>query len=148
MSHHTWNYQDALRAQGYRVTPQRELVMDLVCAAHGRPSAQELVAAAHARGAALDVATAYRNLKFLTDRGLLRAVVQSGVARYELAGPHAGHHHLVCRGCGREVEVAVEEAEALFAALAARTGFRVTSDHLVLEGLCPGCAATEAAPAA
>lgn len=148
MSHHTWNYQDDLRAQGYRVTPQRELVMDLVCAAHGRPSAQELVAAAHARGAALDVATAYRNLKFLTERGLLRAVVQGGVARYELAGPRAGHHHLVCRGCGREVEVAGEEAAALFEALAARTGFRVTSDHLVLEGLCATCAATEDGPAA
>lgn len=71
MSHHTWNDQDALRAQGYRVTPQRELLMDLICAARARPS--------------------------------------------------AGHHHLVCRGCGREVEVAGEETEALFEALAART---------------------------
>lgn len=145
MSHHTWNYQDALRAQGYRVTPQRELLMDLICAARARPSAQELVAAARARGATLDVATVYRNLKFLTERGLLRAVEHDGLARYELAGPRAGHHHLVCRGCGHEVEVAGEEAEALFEALAARTGFRVTSDHLVLEGLCPACRAREGA---
>lgn len=140
MSHHTWNYQEALRAQGYRVTPQREVLMDLVCAAHHRLNAQELLAAARARGATLDAATVYRNLKFLTERGLLRAVDQGGVVRYELAGPQAGHHHLICRACGREVEVAGAEAEALFAALAARTGFRVTSDHLVLEGLCPACA--------
>jgi Fur family ferric uptake transcriptional regulator len=145
MSHHSWNYQDALRTQGYRVTPQRELLMDLICAAPARPSAQELVAAAQARGASMDAATVYRNLKFLTERGLLRAIDQGGVARFELGGPHAGHHHLICRTCGREVEVAGEETEALFAALAARTGFRVTSDHLVLEGVCPACAADEPA---
>lgn len=140
MSHHTWKYQDALRAQGFRVTPQRELVMDLICGARTRPTAQELLGAARAAGASVDAATIYRNLRFLSERGLIRSVERDGVVGYELAGPSASHHHLVCRGCGRELEVDAEASGAFFAEVLARTGFRVTSDHLLLEGFCQDCA--------
>jgi Fur family ferric uptake transcriptional regulator len=145
MSHHTWKYQDALRAQGFRVTRQRELIMDLICHARTRPTAQDLLAAARATGAPVDVATVYRNLRFLCDRGLIRSVERDGVVGYELAGPSASHHHLVCRGCGRELEVGADASDGFFAEVLARTGFRVTSDHLVLEGFCAACAATAAA---
>ncbi|MFN2321663.1 MAG: Fur family transcriptional regulator [Trueperaceae bacterium] len=143
MSHHTWKYQDALRAQGFRVTPQRELVMDLICDARTRPTAQDLLAAAHATGASVDAATVYRNLRFLCERGLIRSVERDGVVGYELAGPRSSHHHLACRACGREFEVGVDASDGFFAEVLARTGFRVTSDHLVLTGFCAACGAAE-----
>ena len=145
MSHHTWNYQAALRAAGYRVTPQRERVMDVVCAAERRLTAQEVCDAVATPGPdgapASNPATVYRNLRFLTDRGLLRVVRDpEGRDRYALGGP-ASHHHLRCRACGTEVEVDGAVTDALYATLAERTGFVVETDHLILEGLCPTCRA-------
>lgn len=143
MSHHTWNYQHALRAAGYRVTPQRELIMDVVCAHHGRVSARDVLEVGRARGAALDAATVYRNLRFLADRGLVRAIVTAGVTTYELAGPGAAHHHLVCRVCGAETEIDDRLAEPFYAAVEASSGFRVRSRHLTLEGTCATCSERE-----
>jgi Fur family ferric uptake transcriptional regulator len=139
MSHHTWNYQDALRRAGYRVTPQRELIMDLVCAADGRLTAQELCEAARSRSPGLNPATVYRNLRFLTERHLLRAVEREGGTRYELAGPQASHHHLVCRRCGRELEIDEHATDDFFAHIERTYGFRVDEDHLLLRGACDAC---------
>ena len=147
MSHHTWNYQDALRKAGYRVTPQREAIMDVVCAAERRMSARELCDAVQRRVPGTDPATVYRNLRFLGDQRLLRAIEVDGRTCYELGGPEASHHHLVCRRCGAEVEVPEDAATPLFAALARDYGFRVDEDHLVLHGLCAACAADAQAAA-
>ena len=140
MSHHTWNYQRALRDAGYRVTPQRELIMDVVCAQHGRLSARDVLRAGRARGVGLDAATVYRNLRFLAERGLLRAVPVAGVTHYELAGPGAAHHHLLCRVCGEEAEIDDALTAPFYAAIEASSGFRVSSRHLTLEGTCAACA--------
>lgn len=145
MSHHTWNYQATLRAAGYRVTPQRERLMDVVCAAGRRLTAQEVCdAVAHAApdgGPAMNPATVYRNLRFLSERGLLRTVRDpEGRDRYALGGP-ASHHHLRCRACGTELEVDGSVTDAAYARIARATGFVVDTDHLVLEGLCAPCRA-------
>ncbi len=139
MSHHTWNYQRALRAAGYRVTHQRELVMDVICESGGRLSAREVCTAVRTREATVNDATVYRNLHFLSERGLIRPVEQQGQTHYELAGPNPAHHHLVCRGCGAEREVHHDVTDAFYGLVEERFGFRVTSDHLVLEGLCEAC---------
>lgn len=145
MSHDTWNYQDALRRAGFRVTPQRERIMDLVCAADERLTAQALCEAVHdaaevGDAPAMSPATVYRNVRFLTERKLLRAVEVDGCTYYELAGPHASHHHLVCRGCGAEIEIPEDATEALYARIFRKHGFRVEDDHLVLIGVCRACA--------
>lgn len=139
MSHHTWNYQNALRRAGYRVTPQRELIMDLVCCAEERPTAQDLCDRAGAASPGLSPATVYRNLRFLTEQRLLRAVEHEGRTRYELAGPDASHHHLVCTACGREREIPEEACAAFYAHVERAYGFRIDEDHLVLRGRCAAC---------
>lgn len=142
MSHHTWNYQDALRQAGYRVTPQREAIMDVVCAADRRMSARELCDAVQQVAPGTDPATVYRNLRFLSERKLLRAIEVEGRTCYVLGGPEASHHHLVCRRCGREMEIPERATSAFYDELARDFGFRVDDDHLVLHGLCAACAAS------
>ena len=141
MSHHTWNYQAALRKAGYRVTHQRELIMDVICESRERLDARQVVAAVRKRDASIDDATVYRNLRFLSERNLIRPFEQYGQTRYELAGPGASHHHLVCRGCGAEREVPNHVTDGLYGLLRERFGFVPTSDHLVFEGWCEACAA-------
>jgi Fe2+ or Zn2+ uptake regulation protein len=139
MSHHTWNYQRTLRAEGYRVTPQREAIMDIVCESGGRLSARELLERAEAYGVTMDAATVYRNLRFLTERKLLRAVEHEDRTCYELAGPHASHHHLVCHVCGAEVEIPETATDAFYRHILDEHGFAVEEDHLVLRGVCARC---------
>jgi Fe2+ or Zn2+ uptake regulation protein len=139
MSHHTWNYQDALRKAGYRVTPQRELIMDLICESDVRLTAPQLCEAVRQRVPAINPATVYRNLHFLLERRLIRAHDRDGQTTYALAGPHAAHHHLVCRDCGAEFEIPESATAAFYAQLERDFGFAVESDHLMLTGRCPAC---------
>ena len=131
-----------MRRAGYRVTRQRELIMDVICESRTRLSAQEICAVVRVRDASVNEATVYRNLRFLAERGLIRSLEQQGQVRYELAGPRAAHHHLVCRGCGAEREVPGDVTDDLVHRLRDRFGFSVTSDHLVFEGWCGACAAS------
>lgn len=147
MSHHTWNYQDDLRRDGYRVTPQRELIMDVVCEADRRLSALELCEAVRERDPRVNAATVYRNLRFLAERRLLRTVERDGRTLYVLGGPEASHHHLVCHVCGGEIEIPEAATDAFYASLARDHGFRVDEDHLVLSGVCSACAADAFRPA-
>lgn len=139
MSHHTWNYQEALRRQGFRVTPQRELILDLICQSRSRLTARELCDAARERAPGLNPATVYRNLRFLTQQHLVRAVERDGVVTYALAGPGPAHHHLVCSSCGAEVELPHEALAPAFTAIERTFGFAVESDHVLLFGRYAAC---------
>lgn len=146
MSHHTWNYQRTLRAEGYRVTPQREAIMDIVCESGGRLSARELLDRAEARAVPMDAATVYRNLRFLTERKLLRAVEHEDRTCYELAGPRASHHHLACHVCGTETEIPEATTDVFYRRILDEHGFAVAEDHLVLRGVCARCRGSAAPP--
>lgn len=145
MSHHTWNYQEALRRQGFRVTPQRELILDLICQSPSRLTAQQLCEAARQRSPALNPATVYRNLRFLTSQNLVRAVERDGVTTYVLGGPASAHHHLVCSVCGAETELPHDAMAALVTAVERDHGFTIESEHLLLHGRCAACRAASAA---
>lgn len=139
MSHRTWNYQVLLRRAGYRVTPQREAIMDALCDADRRLTAQEVCDAVHERAPTTNPATIYRNLHFLTERKLLQLVERDGKSLYVLAGPGEPHHHLACRTCRREIDVPATMTRALFEMLECEYGFEVEGDHLILHGLCADC---------
>ena len=86
MSHHTWNYQAALRQAGYRVTHQRELIMDVICESRERLTARQVCEAVREQHRSINDATVYRNLHFLRERGLIRITSD----------------HLVLEGWGRD----------------------------------------------
>jgi Fe2+ or Zn2+ uptake regulation protein len=56
---------------------------------------------------------------------------------YELAGTR--HHHLICRRCGNEMQVAHSLVKKMYAGLEAASGYQLSDDHLTLFGLCPEC---------
>jgi Fur family transcriptional regulator, ferric uptake regulator len=143
MAHTSLNYSRVLREAGYRVTDQREVILDAVCAGGGHSTLKEIFLRAQRAIPSLDRSSVYRTLKLFVELGLVVAGVNSdGEDVYEIPRPQP-HHHLVCRRCGCEHEVAHDLVEGLYAAVQARYNFQVTSDHLVLFGLCAGCAARE-----
>lgn len=144
MGHTSLNYSRVLRKAGYRVTEQREVILDAVCAGGGHSTLKEIYLRAQREIPSLDRSSVYRALKLFVALGLVVSGVRSdGEDVYEIPQAHP-HHHLICRACGGEHEIAHDVVEELYVAMHERYRFRVTSDHLVLFGICACCADHEA----
>ncbi|MBI3160246.1 MAG: transcriptional repressor [Chloroflexi bacterium] len=140
MTHNRLNYIEILHAHGYRVTPQRLAVLDALCAAGGHTTSAEVLARARALDARIDRSTVYRSLDVLVKSGLALTAPgdNAGETRYEIV-QESPHHHLRCSRCGTEHELSAASAGAFFRQVEREYGYRLTGDHLVLEGVCPEC---------
>ncbi len=132
---------DQLRDAGIRLTPQRALVLDVVYHSDGHLTADEVYEQVHAQSPQVDLSTVYRNLVFLRQQGLIGELRLEGQpARFEAVRSGHEHHHAVCSGCGRMIEVEHDDLAGLEAALLTKYGFRLALVHLTLPGLCHECA--------
>ena len=96
-----------IRRQGYRMTPQRQLVLEAVRALAGHATPGEIYDWVQQQAPAINRATVYRVLGFLCELQLVARFDVAGTTTYELVGPQP-HHHLVCRACGGIAHVADE----------------------------------------
>jgi Fe2+ or Zn2+ uptake regulation protein len=130
----------ALRAAGYRVTPQRLMIHRTLVELGRHVDAEELLAAAGERLPNVSLPTVYASLDALEEAGLVRRVAAArGRALYD-ARP-VDHHHLVCRRCGavEDLDASVPLDRAL--ASARKRGFAADGAEVVVHGLCASCAA-------
>lgn len=132
-----------IRQLGYRMTPQRQQVLDVVCSQDGHLTANEIVTAVQSQSAALNRATVYRTLDFLCELQFLTRTEIGGQAVYEMAHEET-HHHLVCRVCGQVQVLADHHFAELAAHLMAEHGFEAELNHLAISGVCAGCRADDA----
>src|SRR5690606_7193988 len=99
------NWHEELRARGYRVTPQRQLVLEAVSEL-GHATPEEICARVQQTARGVNISTVYRTLELLEELGLVTHThLSHGAPTYHLAA-EADHVHLVCRGCGEVTEVA------------------------------------------
>jgi Fur family ferric uptake transcriptional regulator len=135
----TW--QEELRAKGYRVTPQRQLVLEAVTALeHGTP--EEICAEVQRTAQGVNISTIYRTLELLEELGLVKhAHLGHGPPNYHPAA-QAEHVHLVCRDCESVNDVPPTVAGGLVAALKGEYGFETDVHHLTVYGLCGNCRTT------
>lgn len=145
MTHQQLDWEDALWRAGYRVTRQRALILDAICAGGGHTPLSDIYARVHRADPSIDRSTIYRTVRVFTDAGIVVSADTGGAEMtYEIARVEP-HHHLVCRACHHEREFDDALLEGLNAALLERYGFRVETDHVVLFGTCSACRAGEAA---
>src|ERR1700689_2103720 len=132
----TWD--DALRASGYRVTPQRQLVLEAVTKLeHATP--EEIYAEVKQTAVGVNVSTVYRTLELLEQIGLVTHThLGHGAPRYHLAA-EAQHVHLVCQQCERVTQVAPSAVRSLISALDTEHGFETDVGHLTVFGRCADC---------
>ena len=137
----TWD--DTLRASGYRVTPQRQLVLEAVGRLeHATPD--DIYAEVRQTARGVNPSTIYRTLELLEQLGLVKhSHIHHGAPVYHLAA-RARHAHLVCRQCEQVTEVDQEAVAPLVAELEARQGFLTDVAHLTVFGLCASCRASGA----
>ncbi len=122
-----------------RRTRQRAAVDEILA---GRPefrTAQEIHDELRHRGDRVGLTTVYRTLQAMTDAGELDAIrTGDGETAYRRCST-GHHHHLVCRSCGRTVEVSGPAVEKWANAVAEEHGFRQVSHDLEIFGTCDRC---------
>src|SRR5437764_12187411 len=114
MTHHTFDYATLMRERGFRVTPQRQLILDAICESGGHTTPEEIYEWVHAKAPAVNLATIYRTVAFLSELHLVTELHMGGKTYYEIAG-EIPHHHLVCRVCGHTEQLDHVIVEGLFA---------------------------------
>ncbi len=141
MSHHIALIED-LRQKGHRLTPQREMILSVICESGGHFTADNILQRAHARYPYLTKSAVYRTLELLTRLGMVNQTdFGEGYVEYELH-QHPHHHHLLCRHCGHSVQVDEKIFAPLEKALHTRYGFDADLDHLAIFGTCRECQKT------
>ncbi|MCZ2526695.1 MULTISPECIES: Fur family transcriptional regulator [Streptomyces] len=129
-----------LRKRGYRLTPQRQLVLEAVDSLeHATPD--EILTQVRRTAGGVNISTVYRTLELLEELGLVsHAHLGHGAPTYHLADRH--HHiHLVCRDCDSVIETDVSVAEPLITRLKQEFGFETDMKHFAIFGRCRNCSA-------
>jgi Fur family ferric uptake transcriptional regulator len=129
-----------LRERGFRLTPQREMVLSVMHEVEGMATADEIYGRVQQRSAAVDISTVYRTLDLLQTFRMVACVDPGdGQHRYELLGVHGPHVHLVCQVCGALIGVEQQVVQPLAERLRAAHGFALDLDRLALPGVCQAC---------
>jgi Fur family transcriptional regulator, ferric uptake regulator len=132
------DWQDELRARGYRLTPQRQLVLEAVQdLEHATPD--EILAHVRDRASGVNISTIYRTLELLEGIGLVTHThLSHGAPTYHSAAAPE-HVHLVCRSCKKVLSVDPEAVEPMVQRLQRDEGFETDVAHLTVFGLCRNC---------
>jgi len=122
-----------------RTAKQREEIVALLRADGTFRTAQQIHMALKTAGNSIGLATVYRNLAALAQRGEVDCIVRdNGETRYRHCSPEH-HHHLLCRECGKTVEVQADTFEDWCQQTAESHGFRNITHTVEIVGTCDNC---------
>jgi Fur family ferric uptake transcriptional regulator len=120
--------------KGLKMTGQRRVIARVLSDAIDHPDVEELYRRATALDGRISIATVYRTVRLLEEKGILeRRDFGGGRARYE-PSEHGHHHHLIDVDTGKVVEFEDPDHERILQAIAARLGFDIISHSLELYG--------------
>ncbi len=130
---------ETVRTQGYRLTAQRRLVLEILNETQEHLDADAIYSLAKARDQHISLATVYRSLALLKNIGL--------VTEHNLGQDHGHfeptkstpHYHFTCQGCGRVIEFSSPQIEKVIQEIQRTEGVLVTEGHFHISGLCPAC---------
>jgi Fur family ferric uptake transcriptional regulator len=129
----------AVSRPAVRATWQRAAISEVLDEVKTFVTAQELHELLRTRGEQVGLATVYRSLQTMADANEVDVLRTDGETAYRRCG-QGHHHHLVCRSCGRTVEVDGLGIERWASDAAATHGFVDITHTLEFSGLCPDCA--------
>ena len=129
-----------LKNRGYRLTPQRRLILDIIHEADSHLTAETILSRLEERVSGVNKSTVYRTLELLEGLGLVVKSELAGTNVYHHA-EEGHHHHLVCKKCGRQVHCDEAVLWPLKSSLKEKLGFEADLSHHVIRGLCRHCRA-------
>ena len=134
---------ESLRREGYRLTPQRMMILSIINDSVSHISAEQIHQKVRERYPFVNISTIYRTLNLLKKLRLISETdLGEGYVRYELL-ERERHHHLVCRRCGESFALEHEFLKPLQLRLLKKYGFTADLDHFAIFGLCQRCRLAE-----
>lgn len=131
-------FDELIRDYGFRVTPQRRVIMRAIWDNGEHAKIEEVLAAVRLEAPEMSQATVYRTLDLFIRHHLVLSSKFEGETVYEIASDHP-HHHLICRNCLLDQKFEHSKFNDLIKEIDNEYHFMVESDHLILVGLCAYC---------
>jgi Fur family transcriptional regulator, ferric uptake regulator len=133
-----------LRERGLRMTPQRQLILDVVASMHGHATADQVYQQVVRSFPDVNVTTVYRTLEVLEEIGIVRHThFHDGVSQFQRTD-EPPHHHMLCTRCGADVDIDLSLLVPLARALHKRYGFQADLTHTAIVGVCQACLSSTA----
>lgn len=130
-----------LRECGFKVTPQRTLLLQVLASQTAYLDADEIFQLAHSQDASISLATVYRTLKLFAELDIIEHRYVEPDHRREVfrlsAGPE--QHYLTCIRCGSRTLIHADLLNRMVSELVRRKGVSVTSACACFTGYCPTC---------
>ena len=131
---------DLLRELGVQVTAQRLAVLRAVSA---RPhcTADDIAGDVRAEIGAISRQAVYDALGILAEKGLIRRIQPAGSSALYEDRVGDNHHHLICRTCGKKVDIDCAVGNAPCLTAAENSGYLIDEAEVIYWGTCPACLA-------
>jgi|WetSurMetagenome_2_1015567.scaffolds.fasta_scaffold198481_2 Fur family transcriptional regulator, ferric uptake regulator len=131
---------EEMKKRGYRVTPQREMVLAIMHKLEEPSTVEEIFAHVQEISKSVDISTVYRTLELLQEFNLV-SVIDTGdrQAKFVHVGDHSPHLHLVCKSCGKISGIHLEDIQEQASALEKQLGFQIDWQDVSFQGLCQKC---------
>lgn len=131
---------DKLKRGGYKITPQRQEIINCIADGGKHFSAEEIYQTVRQKFANISLDTVYRNLSTLKKLGIIAELnFADGKTRYEPVKEDYHHHHLICIKCGGSEELDFCPLDFLDAAMLKEKGFMVARHNFEIFGYCSKC---------
>ena len=128
-----------LREQGYKITPQRIAILEVLSVSEGHPTVEKVYEKVRANFPTTSLATVYKNITILKDLGeVLELGFSDDSNRYDGNKPYP-HPHIVCKKCKRIIDPDIEKLKDISEVLSRETGFKIINHRLDFIGICPDC---------
>jgi Fur family peroxide stress response transcriptional regulator len=131
---------EKLRSGGYKLTPQRMAIAEILAESRDHPSIENLYTRLKKDHPTMSLATVYRNVMLIKSLGeVLEVGLSDGSNRYDGNKPYP-HPHVVCLGCRKIIEPELANLPSLIKEVVDETGFTDLTHQLTFSGICSDCA--------
>jgi Fur family peroxide stress response transcriptional regulator len=128
-----------LRDRGFRLTPQRMAVLEILSSSEGHPTVSEVFEDVRSRFPTTSLATVYKTVILLKELGeVLELGFPDGSNRYDGVKPYP-HPHIICTECMRIMDPELSSIDHLRDEIVKKTGYSIQHHRLDFFGLCPAC---------
>jgi Fur family transcriptional regulator, ferric uptake regulator len=130
---------ETLRTRGFRITPQREMIIEAIAHQGEHVNADDVFALIQEKTHTVNRATVYRTLDLLVEQGLASRIdLDEGHVIYA-TNQHGPHIHLVCRQCGKVQDADPQLLSVFNEQLSSNYQFAADLQHISVLGLCSDC---------
>jgi Fe2+ or Zn2+ uptake regulation protein len=129
---------DLFRQAGYKITPQRRVIFEILSGDDSHPTAEEVYRRVLTLLPDTSRTTVYNTLRELVDLGELLEVQDDGGTRYDTNTGQ--HHHLLCLNCHALSDIS-RDFEGLDLPAEETAGYTIVRRQVIFYGYCPACQA-------